>query len=622
MSEHIEFVLQMKDMMSSVFPKVGAAAQSSFTKINSSVAQTQQALNTLSKPVKINVDNSGLEHTKSLLGSIVGGNLIAVALSRGLAGAKELVADSLQASFENGMRLKSFEVLTGSASTGRNLANQLRELKQNTIMGASVYQNAQTMLSFGIGQNDVLRKLREVGDVGMGEQERMASLTLARSQITAAGKLAGQDLLQLINAGFNPLQVMAANWQDFGFKAKVTIGQLKDMMEKGKISSGMVDKAFEVATSKGGQFYGMMDQMAETAGGKLQKLKGNFAALQIDLGNALMPLAEGFMEMASDMTHWLNISKTVPETLMAEKMEMQSLIGSITSLNEGNEVRSRMLDMLRGKFPDLFGNIDKEVIKNTELLDMLNKVNGAYEQRIAVASHAMAASIANKELNENIRLATALRNEAEHIRQTGKRGDLGLADIFRSGVHSDIDLFNPTKNVQVYLEAAKKLDSVRPGLVDQQDRAEKMKRTDDLMLLFDRAQQLTQPYTSPDMLKDMWGNGVKKNLAALTTELNKFKQLKGADGYTQSMFLGFDWTAIEQLLKGKAGSGNSNVASAVDEATRKVTSGGQKQININFRNMVENMYNNVRNGQELATDIENKLTDALTRTLASAAGNF
>ncbi len=71
------------------------------------------------------------------------------------------------------------------------------------------------------------------------------------------------------------------------------------MMEEGKISSAAVTKAFDVATSKGGQFYGMMEQIGNTSAGQLQKLKGNFAAFKIDAGNLIMPVASSFMEGAN-----------------------------------------------------------------------------------------------------------------------------------------------------------------------------------------------------------------------------------------------------------------------------------------------------------------------------------
>ena len=43
----------------------------------------------------------------------------------------------------------------------------------------------------------------------MGNNEKFSSMTLAFAQMSAAGRLMGQDLNQMINAGFNPLQVIS-----------------------------------------------------------------------------------------------------------------------------------------------------------------------------------------------------------------------------------------------------------------------------------------------------------------------------------------------------------------------------------------------------------------------------
>src|SRR5690606_25401177 len=95
---------------------------------------------------------------------------------------------------------------------------------------------------------------KAIGDIAMGDANKMNSLTLAYSQMTSTGKLMGQDLLQMINAGFNPLNEISK-------KTGKSIGDLKKEMEQGKISANMVEKAFIGATSEGGQFYMMAEKM-------------------------------------------------------------------------------------------------------------------------------------------------------------------------------------------------------------------------------------------------------------------------------------------------------------------------------------------------------------------------
>ena len=115
------------------------------------------------------------------------------------------------------------------------------------------------MLGFNIEVEKVPRYLQAIGDVSMGDTQRFNSLTLAFSQMSAAGKLMGQDLNQMINAGFNPLQIMAD-------KTGKSIAALKDEMSKGAISAEMVQQAFIDATSASGKFYNMSENASKGIG--------------------------------------------------------------------------------------------------------------------------------------------------------------------------------------------------------------------------------------------------------------------------------------------------------------------------------------------------------------------
>ena len=90
--------------------------------------------------------------------------------------------------------------------------SQVREYaKISPLEFSDVTQATQMMLGFNIEVEKVPRYLQAIGDVSMGDTQRFNSLTLAFSQMSAAGKLMGQDLNQMINAGFNPLQIRPEN---------------------------------------------------------------------------------------------------------------------------------------------------------------------------------------------------------------------------------------------------------------------------------------------------------------------------------------------------------------------------------------------------------------------------
>ncbi len=584
--------------------------QNRFTTATSSVSQLNVQLDALRRKRDISVDTRHIKNLNreiadterrmqhlqgmgakgsgggGVFGGVMAGTLAAGVVSSIAATAKTVALDSINAAMQFGMRTKSFEVLTGSATHGRELADKLRYMKLNTLVGGGVYQNAQTMMGFGIGENSVVKKLREVGDVGMGDTERMASLTLARSQTFAAGRLMGQDLLQYINAGFNPLSVMAEKWQDFGFKAKQTIGTLKDMMEQGKISSGMVDKAFEVATGKGGKFYNMMEQIGQTPGGKLLKMKGAWAAEQIDIGNALMPIANSALEAAGDLLHFVNISKTVPETLLSEKLEINSLVGSITKLNQGNEMRAKMIDMVKAKFPDMFSNIDREKTKNGELLETLNKVNSAYEKRINLSQYKLLSDNYKHETSELYELALKAQAHVSGVRLYGKNAPSMLdqwdrVKIATSGI-APVSLKNldDTTYLNSFVASAmKKIPNLQSKQTLADDNISRMEHID----LLNEARALID---NPKGQRELWGKNYAKNMPLWNKEVANWKGMFSANnGMFSGSFLNYDYGKLSALVHpgGSGGNGGSGALSSVaSEATDSIIGGGKKTININF----------------------------------------
>lgn len=162
----------------------------------------------------------------------------------------------------------SFSTLLGSEPKAKAFFAEIKDfavktpLQLNDIAGA-----AQTLLGFGISAEKIMPILRQLGDVSMGNAERFKSLALAFAQATSAGKLQGQDLLQMINAGFNPLNEIAK-------KTGKSISQLKDDMSKGKISAQDLADALAGATAQGGQFYGMLEKQSKGIEGALSNLEG------------------------------------------------------------------------------------------------------------------------------------------------------------------------------------------------------------------------------------------------------------------------------------------------------------------------------------------------------------
>lgn len=192
---------------------------------------------------------------------------------------------ALTLGIESEMQNASFEVLLGSQEAAKGLIDDIAEYAKKTpFEKMGLGDAAKTMLGFGIAQERVMPTLAAIGDVAMGNKDKMSSLTLAYSQMSATGRLMGQDLNQMINAGFNPLGEISK-------KTGKSIGELKKEMEAGNISSKMVEDAFISATSAGGQFYGMADKMSTTLGGRWSTFMDSVSEKLLKLYGALEPVA-------------------------------------------------------------------------------------------------------------------------------------------------------------------------------------------------------------------------------------------------------------------------------------------------------------------------------------------
>lgn len=217
--------------------------------------------------------------------------------------------------FEYNAQMETYEVnfktLLGSAEAAQA---KLTELKQYAVKTPFAFtdlaQATQTLLAFDVSSEDASLALKHLGDISLGDANKLQSLTLAFGQVSSAGKLAGQDLLQMINAGFNPLNVIAqetgASYADLkaimsgektsedfqlrleaarkeveelGVNASQSAIMLAKIGEDGMISADMVAAAMRIATSEGGAFYNALENASKTAKGQIATIQDSWDTL-------------------------------------------------------------------------------------------------------------------------------------------------------------------------------------------------------------------------------------------------------------------------------------------------------------------------------------------------------
>ena len=171
--------------------------------------------------------------------------------------------------------------LTGSKSGATDLIKQMRGLGMNT--GAKVNELADvatTMAGFGVPLDSLMKRLTQLSAISQGDTERMKRLGLAFAQASGQGRLMAEELNQMIDAGFNPLQEIART-------TGKSIIDLREEMRDGKLSIELLTGALDSLTSKGGQFGGMMEAMKDTTTVNLNAMSSAWDEFKVSVGRGI-----------------------------------------------------------------------------------------------------------------------------------------------------------------------------------------------------------------------------------------------------------------------------------------------------------------------------------------------
>lgn len=317
MSDKVDYIIAIEDQGSQTLQKIGMGADSAVSKVKKLQNETSGLYQKIGagnrnivNPATIQsvdktitkVKDLGVEIQKTdTKGKTAGNGWFSSALSQIpfvnlltnpliLAGAA--AGNAIRLGIQQDLTNTSFEVSLKSKEAAKQLISEITDYGAKTPYDKmGIANNAKTMLGFGIDSESIMPNLKAIGDIAMGDSNKMNSLTLAFSQMSSTGKLTGQDLLQMINAGFNPLNEISK-------KTGKSIGQLKEDMEKSKISSQMVKEAFYSAAAEGGQFHKMAISMGQTLGGKFAQVMDNINEKFLILYDLIQPIVMKGIEFA------------------------------------------------------------------------------------------------------------------------------------------------------------------------------------------------------------------------------------------------------------------------------------------------------------------------------------
>jgi len=186
----------------------------------------------------------------------------------------QFIKDSINAYADMRGELVKLEVMLGSVEQAERSYAEFRGIAvKASLESKAVTAAALTLAQFGVATNKLTPTMRQLSVMAAGNSERLQSLALAFAQVTAAGRLTGQESLQFVNAGFSPLAEIAR-------VTGIEMSVLRKRMEEGKISIQDVANSLITATEAGGRFYGMADKLSRDLPGQIAALKDEFLKLQ------------------------------------------------------------------------------------------------------------------------------------------------------------------------------------------------------------------------------------------------------------------------------------------------------------------------------------------------------
>ena len=242
--------------------------------------------------VKLNSDPAQSSVSKW---TVAAGQLIADFAKKAASGLQSVVKSGLDYNRSMESYLTNFKVMLGDEQLAAEKLEEIRRMAASTPFSLSdLTEGTQTLLQFGIAADDTTGVLKRLGDISLGNADKMQTLVRAYGKMSSAQKVTLENVNMMIDAGFNPLnQICDATGE--------SMSALYKRISDGKVSFSELEAAVAAATSEGGQFYNGMLEASQTFNGRLSTLKDNVAALTGELTGGLFSALGDIIVKANEL---------------------------------------------------------------------------------------------------------------------------------------------------------------------------------------------------------------------------------------------------------------------------------------------------------------------------------
>lgn len=310
--------------------------------------------------IKIRGDDSPLRKTLSGIGKTASGALKGITAISGALSAAWGIAGAATVKYNGTIEQlqTSFEVMTGSAEEAASIVERLKTMGAETPFETlDLAETTQLLMNYGLTADDAISKMSMLGDISQGSADKMQRIATAYGQMSSAGKVQLEDVKQMIEAGFNPLQEISESTGE-------SMASLYNRISAGTLAIDEITASMERSTSAGGKYFESMSKQSQTLNGRLSTLKDNAQSL---LGNIFQSgtnaLRDEILPMATDIVDQLNagfeaggvdglvnaLNAQLPKLISWGADAAKNLIGGISSKLPS------MVKSLMSSLPNLLG---------------------------------------------------------------------------------------------------------------------------------------------------------------------------------------------------------------------------------------------------------------------------
>ena len=248
---------------------------------------------------------NAIEHKTQSFGSSIKRTVAALGLGKI---AKDFASAGISFNASIEQYQTSFEVMTGSAEKATQITQQLKQIAANTPFELpQLADTTQLLMNYGFTADDAMEKMQMLGDISQGSADKMTRIATAYGQMSSAGKVSLEDVKQMIEAGFNPLQEISKSTGE-------SMASLYDRISDGSLTVDEITASMERSTSAGGKYFQSMDKQSQTLNGKISTLKDTFnefagkamQGLSDVLSNTVIPALTGVLSHSDEIMAVLN----------------------------------------------------------------------------------------------------------------------------------------------------------------------------------------------------------------------------------------------------------------------------------------------------------------------------